>query len=155
METGLYRSRTNKMIGGVCGGFAQYFNIDPVIVRLIFVLSVFLHGTGILAYIVCLIIMPEENIDYMILVKTPPEQDPQDQDFTKKKSNNGYLMGVILILLGSFFLIDNVIPGFEFLDFLPVIFVVIGIWVMVSSVNKKNVWHCWQSKLKRPSQSEL
>lgn len=138
METGLYRSRTNKMIGGVCGGFAQYFNIDPVIVRLIFILSVFLHGTGILAYIVCLIIMPEEKIDYMNLGKTPPEQEPQDPGLSKKKNNNGYLLGVVLILLGSFFLIDNVIPGFEFFDFLPVIFVVIGIWVMVSSVNKKN-----------------
>ncbi len=138
METGLYRSRTNKMIGGVGGGFAKYFNIDPVIVRLIFVLSVFLHGTGILAYIVCLVIMPEEKIDFMNPGKTPPEQEPEGFLSDRKKSNNSYLLGVILIMLGSFFLIDNIIPGFEFLDFLPVIFVVIGIWVMISSINKKN-----------------
>ncbi len=46
MNTQFVRSRNDKMIAGVCGGIARYFNIDPVIVRLIFVLSVFLGGVA-------------------------------------------------------------------------------------------------------------
>lgn len=55
----LYRSSTNYMICGVCGGIAEYFNIDPTLVRLAWViLSVFGWGTGIVAYIIAAIIIP-------------------------------------------------------------------------------------------------
>ncbi len=56
----LYRSRTNKVIGGVCGGLGDYFGIDPVLFRLAFVLLVIMFGTGILAYLILWLIMPEE-----------------------------------------------------------------------------------------------
>ena len=56
----LYRSRTDTMIGGVCGGLAQYFGIDVTFVRLAFVAATFLKGLGVLAYFVAWIIMPEE-----------------------------------------------------------------------------------------------
>ena len=52
----LYRSRQNRMIAGVCGGLAEYFNIDPVIVRILWV--IFFH-VGLLAYIILWIIVPE------------------------------------------------------------------------------------------------
>ncbi|MDO4344266.1 MAG: PspC domain-containing protein [Eubacteriales bacterium] len=55
----LYKSSTDKMICGVCGGVANYFDIDPTLVRLLFVL-IGLSGTGILAYIVAAIIIPSE-----------------------------------------------------------------------------------------------
>ena len=58
MPKRLYRSRKDKIIGGVCGGIAEYFNIDPVIVRLLWIILVLLGGTGILAYIIALIIVP-------------------------------------------------------------------------------------------------
>jgi phage shock protein C len=55
----LYRSSTNYMLCGVCGGIAEYFNIDPTLVRLAWViLSVFGMGSGIFAYIVAAIIIP-------------------------------------------------------------------------------------------------
>src|SRR3954452_11278367 len=57
-QTRLTRSTDNKVIGGVCGGLAQYFNIDPVIVRLIFVALVFAGGMSILLYPVLWLIMP-------------------------------------------------------------------------------------------------
>ena len=60
----LYRNTDNKMIAGVCSGLADYINIDPTIVRLIFAL-VGLSGTGILAYLVCAIIIPEKPDDYV------------------------------------------------------------------------------------------
>lgn len=56
----LYRSSTNYMLCGVCGGIAEYFNIDPTLVRLAWViLSVFGWGTGIVAYIIAAIIIPK------------------------------------------------------------------------------------------------
>jgi phage shock protein PspC (stress-responsive transcriptional regulator) len=63
METKkLQRSKTTKMIGGVCGGLANYFDVDPTIVRLLFVLSFFfLYPGTILIYVLLLIIMPEES----------------------------------------------------------------------------------------------
>lgn len=56
----LYRSRNDKYIAGVCGGLAKYFNVDPVVVRIIAVLSVFLHGIGLIAYIIAWIVVPLE-----------------------------------------------------------------------------------------------
>lgn len=46
-----YRSSTDRIIGGVCGGIAEYFNIDPLLVRLVFAILFFGYGTGLLAYI--------------------------------------------------------------------------------------------------------
>lgn len=61
----LYRSRTQHMIAGVCGGLAEYFEMDPTWVRLLFVLFFFIGGSALLIYIVLWIIVPlkpEENI---------------------------------------------------------------------------------------------
>ena len=54
----LYRTNEGKMIGGVCAGIAEYFNIDPTVVRLIWAIALFLGGAGLWAYIIALIIMP-------------------------------------------------------------------------------------------------
>ncbi|MBQ9967783.1 MAG: PspC domain-containing protein [Oscillospiraceae bacterium] len=55
----LYKSQTNKMLCGVCGGVAEYLNIDPTIVRLIWAVLILVVGTGVLAYIIAAILMPE------------------------------------------------------------------------------------------------
>ncbi len=57
----LYRSNTDKMLCGVCGGLAEYLNIDPVLVRLMFVALFFVNGVSLLAYIVLCIVMPEKG----------------------------------------------------------------------------------------------
>lgn len=58
----LYRSEKNKMIAGVCGGLAEYFNIDPVVIRLVFVILLFPGGLpGILPYIILWIVVPKES----------------------------------------------------------------------------------------------
>ena len=62
----LYRSRENRMIGGVCAGLGEFFGIDPTIVRLIFVLgSIFFGppGTMVFIYIVMLLVVPEAPVD--------------------------------------------------------------------------------------------
>jgi len=58
----LTRSKTQRMIGGVSGGLAEYFNIDVVIIRLLWTLAVLLFGTGVVAYLIAWIIIPEESI---------------------------------------------------------------------------------------------
>lgn len=55
----LYKSQTNRMLAGVCGGIAEYLGIDPTVVRLIWVIVSFVWGFGVLAYIIAAIIMPD------------------------------------------------------------------------------------------------
>ena len=58
MDRRIYKSNENKMIDGVCGGLAEYFDIDPTLVRLGWVLFCALGGSGILAYIIAAIVIP-------------------------------------------------------------------------------------------------
>lgn len=61
METKrLYRSRTDTLLGGVCAGLAKYFNLDPTVVRLIFVLLFILAGQGLLIYLILWLVVPLE-----------------------------------------------------------------------------------------------
>ena len=62
MEKKLYRNPSNKYIAGVCSGLAEYINIDPTIIRGIWVLGG-LAGAGILAYLICALIIPEKPAD--------------------------------------------------------------------------------------------
>lgn len=59
----LYKSRNNKMICGVCAGIADYFNIGPSIVRVLWAVLALAAGTGVLAYIACAIILPEGDTE--------------------------------------------------------------------------------------------
>jgi phage shock protein C len=84
MQPRLTRSTTETMIAGVCGGLAEYFNIDPVIVRLIFVLVTLTSGMGIPVYIVLWIVMPRAGA-------TPPRQNLQQgfQEFGQDATRFG------------------------------------------------------------------
>jgi len=61
MERRLYRSRSNSMLGGVCGGLAEYLNADPTIIRLLMLLFVIMGGMGVLFYVAAWLIMPERS----------------------------------------------------------------------------------------------
>jgi phage shock protein PspC (stress-responsive transcriptional regulator) len=61
MDKKLFRSNSNKMLAGVCGGIAEYFNIDPTLVRIGWALFVLLAGSGILVYIICALVIPMNN----------------------------------------------------------------------------------------------
>lgn len=54
----LYRSNKNRVIAGVCGGLGEYFNIDPVIIRLVWALLIFCGGIGLIAYLLAWLIIP-------------------------------------------------------------------------------------------------
>ena len=60
MEKKLYRSKKDQKLAGVCSGIAEYFHIDPTIVRLIWALFVLCAGSGVLLYIVCALVIPEK-----------------------------------------------------------------------------------------------
>ncbi len=61
MARRLYRSQTEKMIGGVCGGLAEVLDVDPTIVRVVFVLLALLGGHGLLLYLILWIVMPRQD----------------------------------------------------------------------------------------------
>lgn len=61
MARRLYRSQTDKMLGGVCAGLGEYLDVDPTVIRLIFVLAALLGGHGILLYLILWLIMPPES----------------------------------------------------------------------------------------------
>ncbi len=58
-EKKLLRSATDRKIAGVCGGLGKYLGVDPTVIRVLWVLSLFLFGGGLLAYIVCALIIPD------------------------------------------------------------------------------------------------
>lgn len=66
----LYRSRHERMVAGVAGGLGEYFNIDPTLIRLLFVILTFLGGPGLLAYIIFWIVVPEEPAAEQDVVET-------------------------------------------------------------------------------------
>ena len=60
MKKRLYKSSTDKKLCGVCGGIANYFDVDPTVIRLIWVIFTLVGGSGLIAYIIAAIIMPDE-----------------------------------------------------------------------------------------------
>lgn len=94
----LYKSRRDRMIDGVCGGIAEYFDIDPTIVRGLFILLVLFGGTGLFLYIGGMIVMPV-NPHHLAMIQSgeiPPDG----------RSGKG-AWGVILIVIGLLFLLNN------------------------------------------------
>ena len=63
MNKKLYKSNTNKMICGVCGGLGEFFGVDPTIIRLVWTILGLMGGTGIVAYLIAAIIIPNSVID--------------------------------------------------------------------------------------------
>ena len=91
----LYRSKRNKMIAGVCGGFAEYLNIDPVLVRIAWIAFTFLGGSGLIIYIIGIIIIPE-NPDESI-----------NGEHNEIKNDRGLFWGSLLILVGAALLLKQ------------------------------------------------
>ncbi|MCT4596674.1 MAG: PspC domain-containing protein [Vallitalea sp.] len=59
----LYKSRSNKKISGICAGIAEYLDVDPTIIRLIFAIGILFGGAGLWAYIICALIIPDEPVN--------------------------------------------------------------------------------------------
>jgi len=86
MEKKIYRSRSDKMIAGVCGGIGEFCDVDPTLVRLIFVVLVFL-GLSILAYIIAWIVVPLEPEEYKQAAGTPENVSPAGLDTVPERED--------------------------------------------------------------------
>jgi phage shock protein C len=75
----LYRSRKERMLGGVCGGLGEYLSIDATIIRLIFVITALWGGAGIIVYIAMLLVVPEEPQEAGEAAAPPAEDEEQSQ----------------------------------------------------------------------------
>lgn len=138
MEKRLYRSRTDRMIWGVCGGLAKYFDIDPTIVRLIAVLSIFISGLGILAYIILAIVVPLEGSK----VTTPTtlvREEGESEEVAKVRHRRYNILGIILIVVGVLFLLGNLdlFWWFDWGNLWPLILVAIGVLIIVISTRRR------------------
>ncbi|HOW45792.1 MAG TPA: PspC domain-containing protein [Candidatus Aminicenantes bacterium] len=122
----LYRSRKNRMLGGVCGGIAEYFEIDPVIIRLVAVALFFVGGSAVLAYIIALIIIPYEPLEASAAPAAssapgagsapPPASYAAAAGTAPARSGANdaipLFLGILLIVIGGLFLLDN-LPFFS------------------------------------------
>jgi phage shock protein PspC (stress-responsive transcriptional regulator) len=120
----LYRSRQSSIIAGVCGGIGEYFDIDPVIVRIVAVLLALAKGVGLIAYVVAWIAMPAR-----------PEDEPVRP--APKSEVSKYLPGLILIALGLIFLVDNIFWWFHFGFIWPLGLVAIGLVLIIKSAGDR------------------
>ncbi len=124
MEKKLYRSRTNSMIAGICGGLGEYLNVDPTILRIVAVLLVFADGIGLLAYLIGWIIIPRRPYLDEVVVSS------------EKSKLSLYLPGLALVLVGLIFLLNNLVHWFRFHYLWPLILIVIGIVMLFRSLKK-------------------
>ncbi|RKX22511.1 MAG: PspC domain-containing protein [Candidatus Zixiibacteriota bacterium] len=116
MNKRLYRSEENKIVGGVCGGIGEYFEIDPVLVRIITVLLIMAPGVGVLAYIIGWIIIP----------KRPPEVAAAQAEY-QFSSWNKYISGLILVAIGAILLVRENWFWFDWDEFWPIVLILGGL----------------------------
>ncbi len=140
----LYRSRKNKVLGGVCGGLGDYFDIDPVLIRIIFAVALIFHGFGVLAYIIMWIIVPEEPFIFpgtsgesdSFNENIKPETDPQSFTPTQSNDTGRMVAGIFLIAFGLLFLSHKYLMFFHITDILPFALVVLGVLLIINSFKR-------------------
>lgn len=147
----LHRSKTNKIIAGVAGGFGEYFTIDPVLFRILFVFLILWGGAGILFYLILMFIIPKEDGQSAkeTIKETASElkdraqemadqikQEAQDIQHQPWWASRKHVLGVVIMLCGLIFLLNQLFP-IRFLKFnfiWPVVIMLIGFFVIL----KKN-----------------
>jgi phage shock protein PspC (stress-responsive transcriptional regulator) len=139
----LRRSSTNKVLAGVAGGLGEFFNIDPTIIRIIFILLTVFSGSGILIYLILWLIMPSDkttsNLNNNRLRENASEISDQARSFAHNLSFNGknredsrFWWGLIIIIFGFLALFHNfgLFEIFSIGKLWPIILVIIGIMIL-------------------------
>jgi len=155
MDKRLFRSRTDRMLWGVCGGLAHYFAIDPVIVRLIFILTIFFGGFGIMAYIILAIVVPVESSQASEPRETIKENVQEMKETAQslgkeihatlsgkeqEKESDSHnrtitIVGFVIIIAGIIFLLSSIFSWFHWWSWAfvwPVILITIGLLIIFS-----------------------
>jgi phage shock protein C len=174
MEKRLHRDEHRKVIGGVCAGLAEHFGTDVAVIRAIFLVTLILKGFSLPIYIILWIVLPKKGFNFTpgVDYRVPPQNDPfnpfsgapQSGSFDPKFGNQpfnppfvhppkkqastvGLIIGVIMIILGSVFLLNelDLMPDWDFDNIWPVMLVGAGIALIVSGIKKqpweKQNWH--------------
>ena len=139
MTKKLYRNNNDKFIAGVCSGLGEYLNIDTVIVRIIALGLFFMHGFGLLTYIIAWVIIPEKKSDDSYEVKN--DNSPQASNNTK------IIIGIVLIIFGALIALDKSFYYTHFVSrifsmtweyFVPLALIISGAFILVQSKNNKD-----------------
>ncbi len=152
----LYRSKKDSVIAGVCGGIAEHFDIDPTLVRIVAVISIFINGIGLIAYIIGWIFIPQnpeslgeeetggqkgkagtikekaENVASEIGKEIRGESGKAGN-----KRNLALVGGLIIICLGLLFLASNFFPWFGFVRLWPVVLIILGVVILAGGFHKR------------------
>lgn len=151
MTNRLYRSRKDRLIGGVCGGLGVYFGIDPVIVRLVFVVLSIWGGLGLLGYLILWIIIPPEEragaVSHEVISGNVSEIEQRAQDFATEARNTfsgkttapaerTMWAAVALIVVGAILLVGNVfvIPVHRLW---PAALVLLGVYLIYQAARRR------------------
>lgn len=125
----LRRSRDDRVIGGVCGGLGRYFGIDPVILRIAFVLLLLAGGAGLLLYVIAWIAIPEERPGDALAGRA-------DGD-ALGRGGGPELVGIALVVVGAFFLVREAFPDVFDSDYIwPILLIVLGLVVLARGVRR-------------------
>jgi phage shock protein C len=135
----LYRSSVNKVFLGVAGGLGNYFNIDPIILRVGFVALALVWGFSIIVYIILAVALP---VNYDEIYNANQDTNSNMDDFVerqdRKNRDRQVFFGIILITLGIGFFIHNFCEFFSFWNFLPLMLIAIGIVILVKTPHLEN-----------------
>jgi len=124
-EPGLTRSRDDRVIAGVCAGLARYLGIDPVLVRIAALLLIFAGGVGIVLYIIGWIAMPEERA----VVDGVAEPDLDEDELERRRG--AAILGILFVVVGIFFLLDEVWPDLSWQYIWPVALIAVGLAIVL------------------------
>lgn len=130
----IHRSTESKVIAGVCGGLGDYFDIDPTWIRILFVLSIFANGIGLIAYIIWWIVVPQQPLPVYSATDAggadvgtpPPRADVTGQAEAKDSHGAGFWPGIVLIALGLIFLFNRLFFWVDFEHVWPILLIGLG-----------------------------
>ena len=160
MTRRLYRSQDDRVLAGVCGGLGAYFGIDPTIVRVIAVLSIFVGGFGVIAYLILAIVVPmegsrtaepreaiRENVEDIKETATQLGRDVQatvakeeaaTEEMARLRSRRLNWLGLAVIVFGVVFLLGNfgVFRWFNWDTLWPIAVIAIGVLLFIAARRK-------------------
>ena len=146
----LYRSKKDRMIWGVAGGLAEYLNVDPVLVRIGFVVLAFAWGAAIITYIIMALIVPSEPFqtgpgghstgdapqpDPGIIDPARQREDEVGQEEAHSRRRN--ILGFGLVILGGIILLSNLGWWWNWHIFWPIAIIVVGAVILLAGVRRR------------------
>ena len=134
------RDSENKVLGGVCSGLANYFNLDVALLRVVFVISFLFASFGFWLYIILWIVIPIDSQQKIDVGKGCGQQSTDDIQQTATNNKNSKVTtvfaGLFVILIGIIFLINNYVPIYWVWDLWPIVLVGLGV-MMIYNASKK------------------